>query len=70
MSELIPITENEYEFSSSDEIKTLGIACKAETDCFTFKINVEDIVLLKKNIVLVCHSTAIGFTRITWSSDH
>ncbi|GBM25729.1 hypothetical protein AVEN_265228-1 [Araneus ventricosus] len=40
-SELIPTTENEYDFSSTDEIKTLGIAWKARTDCFTFKVKVE-----------------------------
>ncbi|GBO13006.1 hypothetical protein AVEN_225145-1 [Araneus ventricosus] len=40
-SELIPTTENEYDFSSTDEIKTLGITWKARTDCFTFKVKVE-----------------------------
>lgn len=40
-SELIPTTEREYDFSSTDEIKTLGIAWKAKTDCFTFKVKVE-----------------------------
>ncbi|GBO25768.1 hypothetical protein AVEN_135416-1 [Araneus ventricosus] len=40
-SELIPTTKNEYDFSSTDEIKTLGIAWKARTDCFIFKVKVE-----------------------------
>ncbi|XP_055941831.1 uncharacterized protein LOC129971877 [Argiope bruennichi] len=40
-SELIPATEKEYELSSTDEIKTLGIAWKAKTDCFTFKVDLQ-----------------------------
>ncbi|GBM55270.1 hypothetical protein AVEN_272341-1 [Araneus ventricosus] len=51
-SELIPTTEKEYEFSSADEIKTLGIAWKAGTDCFTFKVKVEQNVHPTKRSVL------------------
>ncbi|GBN92162.1 hypothetical protein AVEN_222192-1 [Araneus ventricosus] len=53
-SELIPTTEyeKEYEFSSTDEIKTLGIAWKARTDCFTFKVKVEQNAHTTKRSVL------------------
>ncbi|XP_055944365.1 uncharacterized protein LOC129975327 [Argiope bruennichi] len=40
-SELILATEKEYELSSTDETKTLGIAWKAKTDCFTFKVDLQ-----------------------------
>ncbi|XP_055947045.1 uncharacterized protein LOC129980690 [Argiope bruennichi] len=51
-SELIPATEKEYEFSSTDEIKTLGIAWKAKTDCFTFKVDLQHNVYPTKRSVL------------------
>ncbi|KAF8770994.1 hypothetical protein HNY73_018458 [Argiope bruennichi] len=37
-------TEKEYEFSSTDEIKTLRIVWKAKTDCFTTKRSVLSII--------------------------
>ncbi|GFX88857.1 integrase catalytic domain-containing protein [Trichonephila clavipes] len=40
-SELIPTTEKEYDFASPEEIKTLGIAWNSKTDCFNFKVEVE-----------------------------
>ncbi|GFS64815.1 integrase catalytic domain-containing protein [Trichonephila clavipes] len=40
-SELIQTTEKEYDFASPEEIKTLGIAWKSKTDCFNFKVEVE-----------------------------
>ncbi|GBO18825.1 hypothetical protein AVEN_175441-1 [Araneus ventricosus] len=51
-SELIPTTENEYDFSSTNEIKTLGIAWKARTDCFTFKVKMEQNARPTKRLVL------------------
>lgn len=50
--ELIPTTEKEYDFASSDEVKTLGIAWKAKTDCFNFKVDVVDNVNPTKRSVL------------------
>ncbi|GFU21862.1 DUF1758 domain-containing protein [Trichonephila clavipes] len=40
-SELIPTTEKGYDFASPEEIKTLDIAWKSKTDCFNFKVEVE-----------------------------
>ncbi|GFW53903.1 integrase catalytic domain-containing protein [Trichonephila clavipes] len=39
-SELIPTTEKGYDFASTEEIRTLGIAWKSKTDCFNFKAKI------------------------------
>ncbi|GFV90619.1 integrase catalytic domain-containing protein [Trichonephila clavipes] len=41
MHKLNPNTEKKYDFTSPEEIKTLGIASKSKTDCFSFKVGVE-----------------------------